>query len=260
MTAVRRKALVLGSVTTLLLALLLEAVSRSGLVSRAVVPPASKVLVEFAHLLATSGFWTAVGETMAAWAAGLGISIVVAVPAGLLIGAVPAIYDWLRTTIEFFRPIPPVALLPLVILVLGANQSMKISLVVIATIWPLLFQMLYGVQDVDRVLQETSRSYRMSAIFRARHIVLPSTLPYLVTGVRIAATIALIVAISTELVSGAPGLGTAISLAQSSGAVVRSWAFIFTAGVLGLLINVVFRGLERRLLRWHPSRRAQEVS
>ena len=260
MTPSRRRGLLLGTGTTLLLLVLLELVARLGILSRTVAPPVSEVVAELGHLLTTAAFWTAIGDTMQAWAIGLALSAVVAVPLGLLIGAVPALYAWVRTTIEFLRPIPPVALLPLVILVLGANQSMKVSLVFIATIWPLLFQMLYGVQDVDNVLQETARAYRMPSVFRARHIVLPSTLPYLMTGLRISATIALIVAISTELVSGAPGLGTAISLAQAGGAVVATWALILTAGVLGVLINVVFRGVERKVLHWHPSQRVQAAN
>jgi ABC-type nitrate/sulfonate/bicarbonate transport system permease component len=257
MSPSRGRSLLIGNLATLLLIVALELVARAGVLSDTVMPRVSDVLLELFSLLGSSAFWLAVGQTMLAWAIGLAISIAVAVPLGLVVGALPVVYEWLRTTIEFLRPIPPVALLPLLILVVGADQSLKVALIVIATIWPLLFQMLYGVQDVDRVLQETARSYRMPALFRARHIVLPSTLPYLVTGIRIAATIALIVAVSAELVSGAPGLGTSISLAQSGGASVDTWALVFTTGALGVLINAALRGVERRVLHWHPSQRAR---
>lgn len=256
----RRQVVWLGAGTTVLILALLEVLSRTGAIARDVLPPISAVAEQLFGQLTNQAFWVDIGSTLQAWAIGLVISIVVAVPVGLVLGSVPLAYEWIRTAIEFLRPIPPVALIPLAILVWGPTQEMKVFLIVISSVWPLLFQTLYGVQDVDRVLKETARAYQLSPLDRGRFIVLPSTVPYLVTGLRISATIALIVTIAAELVSGAPGLGSSIQLAQASASSDEAWALIFTVGILGLLINAGFRSVERRWLRWHSSQRLVEVS
>lgn len=245
----------LGGVSTLAVLVVMELLSRSEMLDEKAFPPVTRVGVSLAGMLNDVGYWHDVKMTMAAWAIGLGISVLAAVPLGILIGAVPWLYEWVRTLIEFLRPIPPVALIPLAILVFGPTQSMKIFLIVAAAVWPMLFQTLYGVRDVDGVLTESARTFQMSGWLRARFIVLPSTLPYLVTGLRISATIALIVAIAAELVSGAGGLGASIRFAQSAASTTEAWALIVTVGAIGLLINAVFRSIERKLLHWHPSQR-----
>jgi ABC-type nitrate/sulfonate/bicarbonate transport system permease component len=252
--------LVLGTATTAVVMGILEVVSRAGIVDRHVVPPVSEVGARLVGMVGEMAFWTAMVNSLQAWALGLGLSILVGVPVGLLIGALPWLYEWVRTVIEFFRPIPPVALIPLAVLIYGPTTEMKIFLVVVASLWPILFQTLYGIKDVDRVLAETAQVFRLDWRLRARYVYFPTTLPYLVTGLRISATIALIVTIAAELVSGAAGLGSDIRFAQSAAESTRAWALIVTVGLLGLLINAGFRRIERHLLHWHPSQRIQEVA
>jgi ABC-type nitrate/sulfonate/bicarbonate transport system permease component len=116
---------------------------------------------------------------------------------------------------------------------------------------------MYGVQDVDPVAQETARSFRMGWWSRVRHLVWPTALPYVLTGVRLAAAVALILAITAELVIGSPGLGNRIGAAQSGGAVATMYALVLVTGGLGVTVNLLARLLERRVLRWHPSIRGE---
>jgi ABC-type nitrate/sulfonate/bicarbonate transport system permease component len=120
-----------------------------------------------------------------------------------------------------------------------------------------LIQVLYGVQDVDPVADETARSYGLGAWARIRYVVWPTALPYVMTGVRLAAAVALVLAITAELVIGAPGLGNRIALAQASNAVPSMYALIAVTGLLGVAINLAARATERHLLSWHQSIRGE---
>jgi ABC-type nitrate/sulfonate/bicarbonate transport system permease component len=120
-----------------------------------------------------------------------------------------------------------------------------------------LIQVLYGVQDVDPVAMETARSYGFGPWARIRYVLWPTALPYVFTGVRLAAAVALVLAITAELVIGAPGLGALIAVAQTSDAIPAMYALVVVTGLLGVLINLAARTAERRLLSWHQSVRGE---
>jgi ABC-type nitrate/sulfonate/bicarbonate transport system permease component len=234
-----------------------EAVPRLGIVRDTYFPPVSRVAGALVDELSDDTFWTALGDTLTGWAVGL----VIAVPAGILAGVVIAVVPYLReataSTIEFLRPIPSVALIPLAVLLFGTELQSVLLLVVYASFWQILIQTLYGVQDVDPVAEETARSYGLGPWARVRHVLWPTALPYVMTGVRLAAAVALILAVTAELVIGAPGLGQRIAVAQTSQAVPEMYALVVVTGVLGLLINVGARTVERRALAWHQSVRGE---
>jgi ABC-type nitrate/sulfonate/bicarbonate transport system permease component len=234
-----------------------EVVPRLGLVSRDFLPPASEILRTLGHEMAGRELWTALGETMRAWAIGLGIAFVLAVAVGMLIEAIPGARAATVSTIEFLRPIPSVALIPLATLLYGADLGSSLLLVVYAAFWQVLIQVLYGIADVDPVARETARSYRLGRWSTFRRLVWPTALPYVMTGLRLAAAVAFILAVTAELVIGGPGLGREIQLAQSGGAVATVYALITVAGCVGVVVNLAVRALERRVLAWHPSVRGE---
>jgi ABC-type nitrate/sulfonate/bicarbonate transport system permease component len=179
------------------------------------------------------------------------------VAAGVLVSVVPYLREVTASTIEFLRPIPSVALIPLAVLLYGTELRSVLLLVVYASFWQVLIQVLYGIQDVDPVAEETARAYDLGTWARIRHVLWPTALPYVMTGVRLAAAVALILAITAELVIGAPGLGSRIAVAQTSQAVPEMYALVVVTGLLGLLINVGARAVERRALAWHQSVRGE---
>jgi ABC-type nitrate/sulfonate/bicarbonate transport system permease component len=234
-----------------------EAAVRFGLVDDRYIPPASDVLAAAVGYLDDGVFWSAVGRTLGAWALGLAIAAAAAVVLGIVIGSSGVLRRATHSTIEFLRPIPSVALIPLAVLVYGTSLQSTLLLVVYASFWQILIQVLYGVQDVDPIASDTAHSYRLGRIARVRYLVWPSALPYVMTGLRLGAAVALILAITAELVIGGGGLGERIALAQSGGAVDKLYALIVITGLIGVAVNLVMRAIERRALAWHTSVRGE---
>jgi ABC-type nitrate/sulfonate/bicarbonate transport system permease component len=239
----------LAAVAALLV--LWELVVGVGIVAETNIPPASAALSELVAQLGDGAFWSAVG-----WAAGLGIAVALGVPLGLLIGSSRWAYRALRVPIEFLRPIPSVALIPLAVLIYGQGLQSKVFLAAFASFWPLLIQTIYGVQDVDPVATDTARSFGLGRAERMWRVTVPSAVPYIATGIRISSAVALILAVTAELVIGAAGLGREINVARSGGNLDVMYALIVATGLLGWLLNIATSAGERRVLHWHPSQRA----
>jgi ABC-type nitrate/sulfonate/bicarbonate transport system permease component len=232
-----------------------QLLSAAGVLAADTVPSPAAIGVAFVGLAGEPGFWSAFGLTLLSWALGLALSVVVAVPAGLLLGTSDICYRSCRFTIDFLRTIPPVALVPLALLLYGATTQMKLLLVVLGSVWPLLLQSMYGVHQIDPVARDTARSYRLDRRRRALYVVLPGTAPFVATGVRIAAIMALLLSIGAELIGSAPGLGNEIGLAEAASDIPRLYALIAVCAVLGVVINAALARLERKVLSWHVSHR-----
>lgn len=243
--------------TVLAVLTVLEVLSRSGVIPENYLPAVTTVLAALVAELDDPTFWLRVWETLQAWSLGLIAAAVTGIPLGLAIGSNRLAYRAVRVLLEFLRPIPPVAVLPLAVLLFGTGVEMKVYLVAFAAFFPLLFQALYGVQDVDPVARDTARAYGLGRSARFVWIAVPSALPYVATGLRLSAAIALIVTIATELVVGSSGLGYAINEVRYAGDIAMMYGIIVVTGVLGLVIAITFRRLERHLLRWHASQRAE---
>ncbi|UED87906.1 ABC transporter permease [Streptomyces profundus] len=248
----------LGGVATL--AAVVELLPRVGLVNSRFMPPFSEMVSALSDRVGTADFWRALGETLTTW--GIGLSI--AVLAGTLLGMVIGSVGWLRETtaslIEFLRPIPSVALIPLAVLLYGTGREATLLLVIYASFWQVLLQVLAGVRDIDPVARDTARSYRFRRLTTATRLAWPTTLPYAVVGFRLAASVALILTVTGELIIGTDGIGRLIAVAQTSGAVASMYALIIVTGLLGVAVNLLARLVERRLLRWHPSVRQESAS
>jgi ABC-type nitrate/sulfonate/bicarbonate transport system permease component len=250
---------ILGLTGILIFLVVWQLLPALGVVDARYFPSATETLAQLWSDLATSDLWADIGLTMRAWGIGLAIATVAAVIIGTVIGLVPFLRRATHTTIEFLRPIPSVALIPLAILLYGFQLRAALVIIVYASFWQVLVQVLYGVADVDAVARDTARSFGLSRLERFRSLVFPTALPYLMTGVRLAATVALILAITAEMFIGNPGLGRSIVFAQSGANYVEVFALIIVTGLLGLLVNIIFRAIERRVLRWHESVRNEEA-
>lgn len=248
----------LGGVLTLLV--VLELIPRLGLVDARFLPPFSEMATALGKRVQTEAFWAALGNTMVTWATGLSIAVVGAIVLGMIIGSVSVLRDATASTIEFLRPIPSVALIPLAVLMFGTGRPATLLLVVYATFWQVLVQVLYGVQDVDPVARDTARTYRFRFLTEGLRLVWPTTLPYTMTGFRLGATVALILTITGELIIGTPGMGQLLAVAQQSGQVASMYALVIVTGLLGVLVNIGARLVERRVLHWHPSIRRENES
>jgi len=238
----------------------LEVLPRLGLVPARYLPPTSRIVTALLDQAGRPDFWHACLDTLRTWALGLAIAVVAGVVIGVLIGSTPALRAVTASTIEFLRPIPSVALIPLVVVLYGIGITSTVLLVVYASFWQVLVQVLHGVADIDPVARDTAHSYRLGRLRYVTHLVWPTALPYVVTGIRLAASVALVLAITGELVIGSPGLGSAIATAQASDAVPTMYALVVVTGLIGLAANLLTRRVERRVLAWHPANRREETA
>jgi len=234
-----------------------ELLPLTGLVNPRFMPPASDAIGGMITNFGLTDFWVAIYDTMRAWALGMLIAVVLATVLGFIIGSSTFLRRFTNSTIEFMRPVPSVALIPLAVLLFGVGIESSLMLIVYACFWQVLIQVLYGVADVDSVAMNTARSYGLGPFARMRHVTFPTALPYVMTGIRLAAAVALILAVTAQLIIGTPGLGAEISRAQSGGNYVSMYALVLATGLLGVLINLGMRMIERKVLSWHSSVRTE---
>ena len=224
-----------------------------------VVPSGLDTFSQLGLMMTDLEFWRNVGRTMTAWGIGLAIATVAATTLGAIVGMVPFLRRATHTVVEFLRPIPSVALIPLAILTYGLQIQAALVIIVYASFWQIFVQVLYGVADIDTVARDTARSFGLTRGSRIRNLVLPTALPYLMTGLRLAAAVALILAITAEMTIGNPGLGRVLAVSAGIGNYTTVYAIVVVTGVLGLIINLGFRAIERRTLAWHQSVRGEDV-
>jgi NitT/TauT family transport system permease protein len=247
---------ILGTVGVLALC---ELVGRSGLVNPDQLPPPSTIGARLAELFNDYEFSVGVVETISAWAISIAIATVIAVPLGVLFGSVPVVGSATSAIVEFLRPIPSVALIPLALVALGGAQDAKISLAVFGALWPILFNTVHAVGDIDPVQVNTAKAFNLTRTQMLVRVKLPSIAPFVLTGVRISASIALILVVSTEVLAGsAGGLGAFITETGTGGdRMDLAIAGTFVAGLIGFVINMIFVGIQRRWVNWSDGDRAR---
>jgi NitT/TauT family transport system permease protein len=180
---------------------------------------------------------------------------VIGIVAGITLALLPGLERATRPLLEFLRPIPSVALIPVALLTLGIGFEMQLAMISFASVWPILFSAKAGVEGVDPRYRETGRVFGLGSASQIRRIVLPSVLPSIATGLRTASAIALVLAITVEMLTGRPGIGFYIQNVRLNGLVTEMWAAILVTGVLGYLVNSILLAIERVFLPWSPENR-----
>ena len=221
----------------------------------AVLPRISTILSEAARLAGDGRFLADLAATVESWILGLLIATVIAVPLGLVLGSLPGIRFATRALVEFLRPVPSVALITLVSLVVGSGLKMTLILIAYGCAWPILYNTMAGLDDVDPVAAETLRSFGFSRVSVLWFVSLRSAAPFIATGIRIASAVALILSIGAGYIVGrlnGSGIGAFIADASSGTAnMPQILAATLWAGVLGVVLNLALLGLERLALPWH---------
>lgn len=235
-----------------------QALVVSGVLSTDAVASPTATAHALGTLIPTSGFWSVLGDTLRSWAIGLVISLVIGLPVGLAVGASNLAYRMSRVTIDFLRTIPPVVLLPLALLIYGATEQMVLLLVVVGSVWPVILQAMYGVHQVDPVSRDVAAAYRLRRREMVFAVIVPSAAPFIATGIRIAATMSLLLVVGSELLGGAPGIGNSIAVAQQIPDVPTMYAYVVVAAALGVTLNVIVVRTEGKVLAWHSSHRHRD--
>ncbi|MET7571177.1 ABC transporter permease [Streptomyces sp. NPDC005492] len=228
------------------------ALAAAGSVSATALPGPGAVFAKFPELFGSDVYWQAVSDTLRGAVTGFVAAAVIGIPLGLVTGTYAAAERSSRLLVDILRSFPVIALLPVFLLVLGSTPSMKAMVVFIACVFPVFLQAQYGAQAVTSMIAETVDSYRIPRHLRFRKVVLPSATPSIMTGLRLAATTSVLVAIGVEVLTTLPGIGHEVVQAQQGGASAQAYAYILTAGTIGYSINLLSQFAERRLLRWRP--------
>jgi NitT/TauT family transport system permease protein len=227
-----------------------ELAPRLGLADPVFLPPASEVATTFAALVADGTIPTQIGVSLARAGTGFLLAVLVAIPAGLLIGWYARVAQYLNPFLELFRNTAALALLPVFILVLGIGETSKVAIVVYACFFPLLLSTITGVRTVDPLLVRAARSLGLGNAAIFAKVVLPSAVPTVFTGVRMAATSSILVLIAAEMVGAKAGLGYYITFTQFNFQIPEMYAGIVTIALVGVAVNAALVLLERRLQRW----------
>ena len=184
---------------------------------------------------------------LAGWAG----AVLAGVAIGTAIGLSGRARDYVDPMIHFLRAIPPPALLPLFIVLLGIGDAMKIAMIGFGVVWPILLNTVDGVRSVDPLHLATARVYRMGGWDRLTGVVLPSAAPKIFAGLRVSLSIAVILMVISEMVATVNGVGFQLVQAQRSFRTLDVWAVIVLLGIIGYTLNAILAGIEGRVLVWH---------
>ncbi|GII85506.1 nitrate ABC transporter permease [Sphaerisporangium siamense] len=188
--------------------------------------------------------------------AGYALAAVLGVGLGVPIGLFPRLRATAEPVLEFFRAVPPPVLVPLIMLLAGIDDTMKVLVIVSGCVWPVLLNTVEGVRALDEVLSDTCRIYGVRPASRLRHLVLRGASPQIMAGLRQALSVGIILMVISEMFASSSGLGYTIVLFQRGFAIPEMWSGILLLGLLGLGLSVLLRWVERRVLFWHWSHRA----
>ena len=216
-------------------------------------PPLGDILATFKETWVFSRFGSDALPSLERVAAGYGSAVLLGVGGGLLIGSSPVVRRLTDPIVEFLRAVPPPALIPFAIALLGIGGSMRVFVIATGCVWPILLNTVDGVRGLDPTLVETARVYGIRGWDRLRAVTLPAASPRIFAGLRLALSLALILMVISEMEGSTNGIGFFILQSQRSFAIPEMWSGILLLGLLGFLVNAAFVVCERRLLRWHRS-------
>lgn len=204
------------------------------------IPPMQQIMASLVQVIASGEIARHMLTTLVRFLTGYLIAAVIAVSLGLILGYFPFGYSLLETLIEFLRPMPSVAIIPVAILLLGIGDGMIVAVTVYASMWPILINTIDGVKHIDPVLVQTGRSFGLGPWRLLRRVILPAASPYIVAGLRISLAIALILVTTAEMIAGGKGLGFFILDEERSLRNSHMYAGIIFVSLLGYFLNRLF--------------------
>ncbi|MFD9030889.1 ABC transporter permease [Streptomyces sp. NPDC059567] len=235
------------------LLVLWETAPRLGLVDRTFLPPFSEVAAAWWELAADGQLADNTYASLVRSFSGFGLALAVAVPLGLLIGWYRPVAALLGPLLEVFRNTAALALLPVFVLLLGIGETSKISIVVYACTWPILLNTISAVRHVDPTLLKLAKSMDLSTPRLFQKVILPSAVPVMFTGVRLAGAVSILVLVAAEMIGAKAGLGYLINASQFNFAIPQMYAGIITISAIGVTFNQLLVAVERRLSSWRVS-------
>lgn len=178
------------------------------------------------------------------------IACVLGVGGGLIIGLNERLRMTFEPVIHFLRSIPPIALIPIYILVIGIGTSMRISIIATGALFPILLSTIDAVRGMEPTYLDVVRSYRLPLKDRIFRVMLPASLPQILAGMKISLTMAVILIVASEFQASTQGIGNFLVRSERTFDIPSIWAGTFFLGLVGYLLSMGFEALERRLVFW----------
>jgi ABC-type nitrate/sulfonate/bicarbonate transport system permease component len=228
-----------------------EMTSRTGLVTSENWPPVSAILAALVHETRYGDLVQVIGATLSRFALGYVIGICAGVFVGFTFALVPFVRRMFEPIIELLRPIPAPALVPPLVLFLGVDDLMKVTIIAVTAFFPVAINTMQGASGVDPIYLAVARTFRTGPARVLMKIIVPGTLPYVLAGMRISLALALVVTVVSEMIAGASGVGYYLVLMQYAVRSPDMYAAIFVIATLGFALNAAFLVAERRLIFWY---------
>jgi ABC-type nitrate/sulfonate/bicarbonate transport system permease component len=219
-------------------------------------PPPSLWWASFVRLAHAGTLSDALFETLSTIMLGLLIASALGSAIGIALGLSRPMRRALEPTLEFCRAVPPPVVVPVAVLFLGYEESLKLLVVTWAAIWPILLNTTSATMHIESLLMDVARSFQLTTAATIRKIIIPAVLPAILLGIRIAVPLAIIVTLLVEMLTLLPGVGAMIIQAQRNFQSADVYALLVLIGLLGFVLNNAFAILEALLLSRFPSRAA----
>jgi len=214
-------------------------------------PPVRLIFERFREEYFFGRFSSDVLPSLVHLALGYGIAATLGVAGGLVIATVPWAEAAASPYVHFFRALPPPAIVPISIILLGLGVTMKTSIIVLGAVWPILLNTIDGVRGLDGTLLETARACQLGRRYRLTHVIAPGAAPQIMTGLRSGLQISILLMAVSEMVASTNGIGYLLLLSQQQFLIADLWAGMIYLGLLGYLLNALFNVGERVVLKWH---------
>jgi len=214
-------------------------------------PPLQAILKTFVDTWLSTRVLSDIVPSLVRMIVGFAIAAVVGVVLGALLGRLRLVAYALNPLLQFGRSLPATALVPVAIVLFGIGDTPKIVLIAFVSCFPILLNTIDGVRNIDPVLEDVGRSFRLTRMQRFRWLQLHAASPQVISGMRVALSLAFVVMVSTEMLGSTNGIGYVTLLAQQGFQITLMWSGLILLGLLGLIINGIFILVERALLRWY---------
>jgi ABC-type nitrate/sulfonate/bicarbonate transport system permease component len=241
-----RRINVVGLATMAVLVGLWELLVGSGTIDFDFLPSPSGIADAFGTLIASGDLYAAVMHTLRSTLVGWGLAAVLGVALGVALGLSDTAWRYSMASVEILRAIPPIALVPVSLLVFGFSLRMELVVIVYAGAWTVLVNTIDGVRNLRPELLDVGRMLRMSKLSTIRKLILPSAMPSIIVGLRLAMSLSLVLAVVSEMIGNPSGLGNALVRAQQALQPEQMFAYVVTIGVLGVLLNTGIRYVSAR--------------
>jgi len=247
----RHLAILIGVISLASVTGLWEFVSDHRIVSPALLPPPSSVARALVTLIADGDIWQQLLHTAALFVGSYAIACTLGIAIGIWMGCSEFVDGLLQPIVELLRPIPKSALVPALFLFLGIGPLTMVTVVVVAAVFPVLINVYQGVRGLDPVLSETARTFGCSRWRTIRLVVLPATLPAIFTGMKVALSLGIVLAVLAEMLAGQSGLGFIILDTQRAFQTDQMYAWVVVLAAFGAACSLLFDRIERLAIPWH---------